>query len=58
MDNINLINEHDDNDNKDESNLYREENNEKQTNRKDDFDIIASGCCLMQVNIIYNFNIL
>ena len=53
MNNIDLINEH--NDNRDEANFYPEENHKNQTNRKDDYDKIESGCCVMQVNIIFNF---
>ena len=55
MNNIDLINEHNDNDNTDEANLGRDENHKNQTNRKDDYDKIESGCCVMQVNIIFNF---
>ena len=53
MNNIDLINEH--NDNRDEANFDPEENHKNQTNRKDDYDKIESGCCVMQVNIIFNF---
>lgn len=55
MNNIDLINEHSDIDNKDGNNIDREENNKNNSNQKNDYDKIESGCCIMQVNIIFNY---